>query len=95
MFNNPDFVMPNSFETWEINMGVNTYMDGRPNVYFICQNGSDGLTHYRNVDRARIVSFDEITYKGDFDWGQRLDYLATVTLTRDEIDWVRNLQDSV
>lgn len=86
--------MSGDFETWQIHMGVNTYSDGRPNVYFICQDGHDGLTHHRNVDRGRIVSFDEVSYKGDFDWGQRLDYLATVTLTRDEVTWVRNHQDS-
>lgn len=90
----PDFSMTRDFETWQINLGVNTYSDGRPNVYFICQT-FQGNTYHRNIDRARIVSFDSIEFKGDYDWGQRIDYLAVVTLTKQEIDWVRNLTDEV
>lgn len=78
-------------EVREVHLGANTFTNGDKNVYFLVYI-KDAQQSYRNIDRKRIVELISLNFKGDYDWGQRLDYTAAVVMKCDDFAWFESMR---
>jgi hypothetical protein len=85
-------VMSPTLEPHRVNLGVNTFTAGANNRYFLFVK-KHGVEHCRDIHHDQVKELHEITHMGEYDWGQRIDYVATCLIDVFAEVWYRNVGD--